>query len=498
MKTSIFRSLLAAAVCFGLLSAAAAQDASFFEDDLFGDDMFSDDALFGGDSSGVEPVSGTGSADSVGSASRGTAAGAVSTFLKTEGVRIGGNWSGSVSPAWTWTDPWHDGFELDDFDARSLSADVGAKVFFDARPNEDTRFYGAFKTSWPFGEQADIGVFELFGDRVWNDRLFFRFGKHTVKWGVGYFWSPADVVNITEIDPTDPEAQLEGPVSLRVHMPVPGTQTNFWAYAIVPPSIEPAALVPEDIAYAGKLEFLLGNYEIGAGAFWQRDLAPKAMLTATGSLWRFNLFGEFVAGWGSDKKFVKNVATSIPELPAGPITFEKDDNGVYVSATAGFMYMDSKNDFTAAFQYFYNGDGYSDSARKDLIKDSRDLVALLETLPPGTVPGLDSQNASYMMRGLVANAGLHYAGVSLSKTGLADDKLSVSVFAMASLSDLSGMAQPSVSWNFFDGFSASLNPLFWWSADALWGAGNDGEYVILSGGPSVSLSFKATLGSGKF
>ncbi|HOC30561.1 MAG TPA: hypothetical protein PKH40_12835, partial [Treponemataceae bacterium] len=134
MKTSIFRSLLAAAVCFGLLSAAAAQDASFFEDDLFGDDMFSDDALFGGDFSGVEPVSGTGSADSVGSASRGTAVGAVSSFLKTEGVRIGGNWTGSVSPSWTWTDPWHDGFELDDFDSRSLSADVGAKVFFDARP----------------------------------------------------------------------------------------------------------------------------------------------------------------------------------------------------------------------------------------------------------------------------------------------------------------------------------------------------------------------------
>lgn len=468
-----------AVICFALFSI------SFFAQETDYDSFFSEDDLFGDFDPGIETIE---------SSQTGTAQSAVGSFLKTEGVKIGGSISGSINPSWTWTDPWKTGFEFDDFDSRSLNTSVDSTLYFDARPNEDTKFYGSFKTSLPYESNSlspNIRVFELFADRSYNDQLFFRFGKHTVKWGVGYFWSPADVINVTSINPLDPEAQREGPINLRLHVPIIGTQNNIWAYAIVPSGIQTQDLVPEDIAYAGKYEMLLGNTELGLGAFWQRDHAPKAMLTATGSVWRFNLFGEAVASWGSDKEFVTDVVT---------FKTEKNTKGLYFSCSVGGMYVDNTHKFNAIFQYFYNGEkGYSDSERKTLIKDGRDFVNLISNLPSGALPqGMTPDIASNMLRGLVYNAGLHYAGLSLSKNELFTKDLSVSVFAMASLSDLSGMVQPSISWKFFDGFSASFSPLFYWSTDALWGAGKDGEYVILSGGPSVSLSFKATLGSGKF
>jgi hypothetical protein len=167
----------------------------------------------------------------------------------------------------------------------TLSPSVAGKVFFDARPDEDTRFYGSVKTAWPFTTTQNVltgatyvpatppvttdptvtttsttlswpnvSVFELFADRAWNDTLFFRFGKHTVKWGVGYFWSPADVINLTQIDVTDPTAQREGPISLRLLAPIKGTQNNIWAYAIVPnvTSANAASLDATDVAAAAK------------------------------------------------------------------------------------------------------------------------------------------------------------------------------------------------------------------------------------------------------
>jgi hypothetical protein len=485
MKKTIVLCAAALAVCAALACPAlAAEETDEATDEAGLASAFDESALFGDESAGIETVE---------QGDKGTA---VTTFLKTEAVRIGGSYTGTLSPSWTWNDPWNRKFDPADPDGTLLSPSVGAKVFFEARPDEETRFYGSVRTDWPFADEAataaggtvevpNLSVFELFADRSWGDRLFFRFGKHTVKWGVGYFWSPADVINLTAIDVTDPTAQLEGPISLRLQVPFAGTQNNLWAYAILPETDGSDSLDPEDIAVAGKYEFLLGNWEIGTGAFWQKDRAPKAMLTATGSVWKCNLFGEAVLGWGSDKDWIE-IGDQTPY-----VTLSKDGDGIYFSATAGFSYIDTKNDLTGYFQYFLNGDGYSDSRRKGLIADGRDLLA-----DQAGTSGAEALSAAF--KGLIWQSGRHYAGVYLGKSGLVNEKLSLSFLAIANLSDLSGFLQPSASWEFFDGFSASFSPSFYWATDALWGAGSDGEYVILADGPAMTLSFKATLGSGKF
>jgi len=474
-----------------------------------GPSAISEDDLFGDANSGIETVAPS------------TKGNAVSAFLKSSAVRIGGSYTGSVAPSWTWTNPWNGSFDPRDPDSETITPSVGAKVFFDARPDEETRFYGSVKTEWPFKTSEtfltgatysagnstygipasvvttkdtlslpNIRVFELFADRSWDDRLFFRFGKHTVKWGVGYFWSPADVINLTSIDVNDPTAQREGPISLRLNAPILGTQSNIWAYALLPNAESASDLAPKDVAYAAKYEFLLGNYEIGTGAFWQRDRAPKGMLTATGSIGKFTLFGEAVLSWGSDKEWVDNIAGLAAAKSPTDVT-SKDKDGAYFSGTGGFSYMNSGKHITGYAQYFYNGDGYSTSRRKELIADGRKLVDAMKDTSYAT-------SMSGAFKGLIYQSGQHYAGVYLTKGEFLNEDLTIGMLSIANLSDLSGFVQPTVSYQFFTGFSGSFNPTFYWSTDALWGAGSDGEYVIMADGPSMTLSFKATLGSGNF
>ena len=57
--------------------------------------------------------------------------------------------------------------------------------------------------SYPFDDQGGTREFdevfhvsELFSDFQFRDTLFFRAGKQTINWGVGYFFSPADLLYI--------------------------------------------------------------------------------------------------------------------------------------------------------------------------------------------------------------------------------------------------------------------------------------------------------------
>ncbi|MFA6507931.1 MAG: hypothetical protein WCT14_17645 [Treponemataceae bacterium] len=464
----IKKTILRLAFALGLLVASAM--GVFAEDVKIETD---ESALFGDAEEGVEKVA---------EEAKGKA---VQTFLKTETVRIGGTYTGTLESAFTWTDPWYGNRDPLAPEKKTLLPTADAKVFFDARPNDYTRYYGSVKAFWPYKDSSNFQLFELFTDFNWNDQFNFRFGKHTVKWGVGYFWSPADVINVAAIDVTDPTAQREGPVNLRLHVPIANTQNNIWAYAILPrigSTADAAKIEPDDLAFAAKYEFLVGNYEIGAGAYYRRDYAPKAMLTATGSLWRLNLFGEAVASWGSDKTWVTDAAT---------LSTTKHIDGVYFSGTAGFSYVNSTENINAFFQYFYNGDGYEDADRKSLISQAR---TALSVAPTASV----SETLTLALKGLIYQSGKHYAGAYLSKAEAGSTKLTLSILAIANLSDLSGFVQPSVSWEFFERCYLAFSPSFYWSTDALWGAGKDGEYVVIAGGPSITLSLKATLGSGSF
>jgi hypothetical protein len=203
-----------------------------------------------------------------------------------DGVETGGSYGFTTTGSWFWntdTDPAPENI------SEQLDYSLEARLFFSARPDTNIRVYGESWISSPFVTADDIvHLDELFADFTVGDSLFLRAGKQTMKWGVGYFFSPADLLSLSEIDPEDPEADLEGPVGLKANMAA-GTN-NLYLYGIIPEE----ASVPSDIALASKFELIAGAAEIGFGGYYLHDRNAAGMVTMTGALWDLDLFAEAV------------------------------------------------------------------------------------------------------------------------------------------------------------------------------------------------------------
>ena len=248
-----------------------------------------------------------------------------------------------------------------------LTPDLSALLSVDARPTQNLRLYTKFGLAYPFVNKAlsttyqtsssPIPTFktsttitdwfklkELFTDFSIKDTAFFRFGVHTVTWGAGYFFSPvSDMINTSSIDPENPEKQVDGALNLRTQIVFPGSQNCLWFYVIPSTNFtnQTAESYLRDTALAGKADILIGNWELGLGAFYKYQNAPKAMLTATGSLKKVSFFGEFVYSYGADTEWSKNK--------------EWNDKTSIFQATAGLSYYWKDPQITLAAQYYYNG-----------------------------------------------------------------------------------------------------------------------------------------------
>ena len=440
--------LAAAVVTLAFSLPAAAQDSSpINEDDLFGS---------GEDVVEVIAESAAGSA--------------VDSLLVTEAVRIGGSFSGSATASWKWNDPWSNGLTLSD--SYGLEPELSALVFFDARPTEASRFYGSVKTAWPFNESDNTRVFEMFSDFSQGDSLYFRFGKQTINWGVGYFFSPANIMNLDQIDPADPTAQLEGPVALRALYPIPGTQHMLWGYAV----FDSTTMKPEDTALAAKAEFVLSGWELGVGGYYKKDDPLRGMVTAVGSVGQFSVFGEATLSRGSSKTWIAKVNG----LTIEQVVPKTDNSSPFFKGTAGFRYTNSEANATVMGQYLYDGEGYTNSDREARIAEANYFIN----------PGLETLYSMFL-KGLILGSGRHYAALTFVKNEFIARDLSFSAFGMANLSDCSAYIKPGLSYAFFDGMSLSVS-----AAVAL--GFDSGEYVVLNDGRAVALSVALTLGSGAF
>ena len=404
-------------------------DDSFFSDDnLFSDDdLFSDEVIIDNDVStaGTEPVSLSGS----------------SLIFQTGSVRFGGSLSSSIQLNTVFMDPYNEEvvnaqYFGDSLKNKLLIPSIGVDLFFDARPKDALRLYGKFKILHPFETELPLGVLtmgalpsvsipsfkvaELFTDFEYKDRAFFRFGKHTVKWGVGYFFSPADIINLSKIDPENPDEQREGPVSLRTQIIVPGTQTNVWVYML--PDTKTYKAI--DTAAAAKAEFVLGSYEMGIGAWYKYNRPPHAVATFTGSIaGKVGVFAEGVFAWGSEADWLTRSSDDLEEND----TAVKDMKPVF-KATIGASYYWKLPKLNLAAQYAYDES--------------------------------------------------HTAALSISRSEFISKKLSLSGFGMMDLVDLTGMASATLGISCFDGLSISTGPSFTFGTEEKLGSPQSISYSI--------------------
>ena len=387
--------------------------------DLFEEDLFEESAEQEGEAEEVAPEE---------------------AFLVSEQLEWGGSFELDFSTQVVWDGypaPWESRFWQEG--ASSLISKLAGELFFDARPERDFRVFGKVKAAYQYPTDWDVEIFELFSDFQIKELLFFRVGKQTVQWGVGYFFSPADVLNLVSIDPEDPGAEREGPIAIKMHLPF--AAHNAYLY-LVANDIDK----PYEIAVAPKLELLLGNYELGLGAFYQIDLTPKGMLTLTGPLWDLDLFAEAMIQWGSDRTFYDPGHT--------PDTYTIDDRLLF-SGTTGFSYINTDWNLSLFAQYFFNGQGCAPP------------VTALDPLYPGR----------------------HYLAVSIDWSELIDSAFGLSLLYVANFSDRSGLIYPSVTWAPID--HVSFNSGFRIS----YGTFGD-EYAPT--GDTLAFTFGASLGGGRF
>ena len=438
-----------------------------------------ENALFGGENGENDSSKGDDLLETPqGTSTSNTATPVEKSLLVNNVVQIGGKYHFYATAAWSWINPDFNNFPdtLVSPDSDGFSTDLGATLYFDARPNENFRVFGKTDISYPFSQNEETGrsfddivhIRELFSDFNWKNILFFRGGKQVINWGVGYFFSPADIVNLTSINPEDPEAELEGPLALKINFPF-GIHNAYLYF------IDDNATRWYDVTLAPKFEFVIYDTEIGIGGVYRKDRSPEVMATVTTSVSDFNIFGESVLSYGSDNNFIEEVDKSL-EYPMGLRVVKKDDQFFY-SGTVGLMYNhnDEEGNFSYnfIFQYYYNGYGYDDQS---IFKDEKREIGIL--IGNGELDASD-----------IAMPGKHYTALSIGWNKLLNSDFNLSVFWMGNLSDGSGKVTPSISYNWTDEIRIDVSAPFTY--------GEEG-YQFSKNGDTMELNLKFSFGSASF
>jgi hypothetical protein len=327
-----------------------------------------------------------------------------------------------------------------------------ADLYFDARPVDALRVFTKLKAVYPFAAPG-VSVFEVYADLTWRDLVYFRAGQQVVNWGVGYFFSPADIISLTPIDPLRPDLERAGPLALKINVPFAEVDNLYLYFVASQAFTSNRDFRLDDIAVAPKVEFLLGTWELGVGAYYQRNQRPKAMMTATGSAFgQLGLFAEGVLSRGVDRVLVQ-------ETPGAPGAFltSTDATTPIFSGTIGSRWLQTDWHVSATVQYYYNGEGY-------------------DSQPQGISP-------------LAPLSGRHYAAGQVSWTDILGSKVDLALFYEGNLSDGSGVTSPSIAFTPFRYLTMTFAPYITYGGDGT-------EFVSMFG--RLSLSMKLTLGTGSF
>jgi hypothetical protein len=316
-KKTVSRLFVSMVLFLSVLGAAFASG----EDDLFfsGDSIFDEEPVASETSSDADLFGG----DQLFEEATETDLSLTDLLLSDEdGITIGGSYSFVMDPYW---------YKVLDSGIDSsidFSSELDATFYFDARPDTDIRIYGEADLEYASGT-ATVTLMELFGDFDIGDQVFFRVGKQTITWGVGYFFSPADVLNLDDIDILDVDADIEGPVAIKANMPL--GSDNLYAYMVFS---EDDSSAP---GWAVNYEKVVSQTEFGFGGYYQEDDDPAAIFTVSSGIDEVTLFGEAVTRFdGSDPYFQGTV---------GAMRSWTDDDSDFGITIAGQYYYDGSADY---------------------------------------------------------------------------------------------------------------------------------------------------------
>ena len=314
-------------------------------------------------------------------------------------------------------------------------SDLSTRLFLDARPSSDFRAFVKGDLSYDATDGVSFDLREAFADIAIEDTVYVRAGKQTINWGVGQFFSPANLINLETIDPENPDAELAGPVALKAQLPI--DTSNATGYLLLDDIGS-----GNDIGVAARYEFLLEGYELTVGGVYRPENPWAIMTTATGAIADVTVFGELVLEGNSDKKFIIEDSST----PLGYSTTTSD--ALYGSATVGarasYTTEDDLYTVMGSAQYLFNGLGYEDSS---VFTDNPQVVGAL--LGQGDLRFSD-----------LSERGQHYLAATISSPDLANSDVNPSALWLSNLSDGSGFVNLSVNYSGIDYVTPSLSYRF--------------------------------------
>lgn len=380
-----------------------------------------DDTLFGGESSDITTVPPSKAEEVNNLANPGEPIPA--------SVKLGGNLFMTASLAQNPAN-WDMGFNW--YNDTTATLKLGTKLYVDARPSDSLRFFVKGEADYPFVNAANYSLRELFADLTIDNTVFLRLGKQTINWGVGYWFSPANIINLGNKDPEDPTAELVGPVAIKLQVPV--GNNNYYLYAILQ-DME----TKKTAGIAGKGEWVIGDTELSLGGLYRPDQPWAATATVSTKLWQFDVYGEGLLKGQDDRHFVLIDSSE----PLG-IAITTHKNQLEGAATVGFTWIwsdDSANiNLSLGGQYYWNGSGYADQS-------------IFNTYAAGI--GAAIANGSLSAADLYQR-GQHYAAVNVGLSDFFKTDLGLGVQWLANLQDGSGKLINTLSYSGIDKLRLSL------------------------------------------
>lgn len=368
-------------------------------------------------------------------------------FEATEGVEL----SGSLELSFT------AGLEDGSLASGAERSSPGLSLSLDARPEAGLRIHARTRYAVQGTDlSGELRLEELFADLSLEGCGRLRAGKQAAAWGLGYWWSPADVLSLAPIDELDPEAEREGTLALKYHLPLGLGGLTLYAAADGASSLGETAL-------AGRMEFVAGGAEYGLGAFYRPDgeVAPRLLGTASFGLGPLDCYAEAVLSLGSERKLA-----SFEGVPSAA-----SPEGALFSGALGAGYSGSDGegrwDLSLSAEYYLNGAGIEDGGSY-----AENRAALLALVAGGGLPA-----------GGLRGYGRHYGALAIRLEDLYGTGFGLGLDWLSNLAEGSGYwraaaaFEPGADFRAEAGFAACYGP-------------SGGEYSALGGRGSLVASLR--------
>ena len=217
---------------------------------------------------------------------------------------------------------------------------------------------------------AVFDINEIFLDVNIARRVYFRLGKQVVKWGVGYLWTPTDLINIVKKNILDSSQVRQGTYGLKVHVPF-GTRANIYSFI----NMNNARHL-SDISMANKVEVLFLNTEMALSVLLKNHSVPVYGFDFTSRVFTLDIHGEASLSYGDTirraRAYPWYITGLFPSLPAemlylvttpGSNVMDYRVRGKWIGKASlgfgrGFEVLDVKDRIRFDAEVFYNHGGY--------------------------------------------------------------------------------------------------------------------------------------------